>query len=141
VPTIEQVRTVLEDAHAYPTINAPSSIGDLIAQDDSSNNAYQQLANTVILVSLPIAGCTLAAGIATGLADAAVAIGTGFGAAAMYTAEAQHHPMVAPGAPYYLITAGGVLTDMTSERGDPGCRRALGPGQRADDRHVAVSLP
>ena len=84
----------------------------------------------VILVSLPIAGCTLAAGIAAGLADrkrpfsllrltgarlatlrrvvalegavpllavAAVAIGTGFAAAAMYASEAQHHPMVAPG--------------------------------------------
>jgi hypothetical protein len=38
-------------------------------QDDSTNNAYRQLANTVILVSLPIADCTLAAGIAAGLAD------------------------------------------------------------------------
>jgi hypothetical protein len=76
----------------------------------------------VILVSLPIAGCTLAAGIAAGLADrkrpfsmlrltgarlatlrrvaalegavpllavAAVAIGTGFTAAAMFASEAQ----------------------------------------------------
>ncbi len=96
----------------------------------------------VILVSLPIAGCTLAAGIAAGLADrkrpfsllrltgarlatlrrvvalesavpllavAAVAIGTGFGAAAMYASDALGHPMVAPGAAYYLITAGGIL--------------------------------
>ena len=126
----------------YPSVSAPSTIGDLIAQDNSTNNAYQQLANTVILVSLPIAGCTLAAGIAAGLADrkrpfsllrltgarlatlrrvvalesavpllavAAVAIGTGFGAAAMYASVAQQHPMVAPGAAYYLITAGGIL--------------------------------
>jgi hypothetical protein len=133
---------VLENAHAYPAINAPSTIDDLIRQDNSGNNAYQQLANTVILVSLPIAGCTLAAGVAAGLADrkrpfsllrltgarlamlrrvvalegavpllsvAAVAIGTGFGAAAMYASEVQQHPMVAPGAAYYLITAGGVL--------------------------------
>ena len=96
----------------------------------------------MILVSLLIAGCTLAAGIAAGLADrkrpfsllrltgarlatlrrvvaleaaipllavAAVAIGAGFGAAAMFTSEAQQHPMVAPGAAYYLITAGGIL--------------------------------
>jgi energy-coupling factor transporter transmembrane protein EcfT len=142
VPAVEQARTVLENAHAYPAINAPSTIGDLIRQDNSANNAYQQLANTVILVSLPIAGCTLAAAIAAGLADrkrpfsllrltgarlamlrrvvalegavpllsvAAVAIGTGFGAAAMYASEVQQHPMVAPGAAYYLITAGGVL--------------------------------
>jgi hypothetical protein len=99
----------------------------------------------VILVSLPIAGCTLAAGLAAGLADrkrpfsllrltgarlamlrrvvalegavpllavAAVAIGTGFGAAAMYASEAQQHAMVAPGAAYYLITAGGILVSL-----------------------------
>src|SRR6185312_468359 len=39
----------------------PSTIGDLIAQDNAHNSDYQQLANVVILVSLPIAGCTLAA--------------------------------------------------------------------------------
>jgi hypothetical protein len=96
----------------------------------------------VILVSLPIAGCTLAASIAAGLADrkrpfsllrlagarlatlrrvvalesavpllavAAVAIGTAFGAAALYATEVQQHPMVAPGAAYYLIIVGGIL--------------------------------
>jgi hypothetical protein len=61
VPAVEQARTVLEDAPAYPGINAPSTIGDLIARSNSIDNDYQQLANTVILVSLPIAGCTLAA--------------------------------------------------------------------------------
>jgi hypothetical protein len=142
VPTVEQARTVLENTPAYSGLSAPSTIGDLIAQDDSTNNAYQQLANTVILVSLPIAGCTLAAAIAAGLADrkrpfsllrltgarlatlrrvvalesavpllavAAVAIGTGFAASAEYASVAQHYPMVAPGAAYYLITAGGIL--------------------------------
>ena len=69
VPAVEQARTVLENARAYPGVNAPSTVGDLIGQSNSANNAYQQLANTVILVSLPIAGCTLAAGIAGGLAD------------------------------------------------------------------------
>ncbi len=142
VPAVEQARTLLENARAYPAVNAPSTIGDLIRQGKSAKNAYQQLANTVILVSLPIAGCTLAAGVAAGLADrkrsfsllrltgarlamlrrvvalesavpllavAAVAIGTGFGSAAMYAAEVQQRPMVAPGAAYYLITAGGIL--------------------------------
>ena len=142
VPAVEQARTMLENAYANPSLSAPSTIGDLIAQDDSTNNAYQQLANTVILVSLPIAGCTLAAAIAAGLADrkrpfsllrltgarlatlrrvvalesavpllavAAVAIGTGFAASAEYASVAQHYPMVAPGAAYYLITAGGIL--------------------------------
>ena len=120
----------------------PSTLGDLIGSSNSTKNAYQQLANVVILVSLPIAGCTLAAGIAAGLADrkrpfsllrltgarlatlrrvvalegavpllsvAAVAIGTGFGAAAMNASLQQNHPIVAPGAAYYVITAGGIL--------------------------------
>ncbi|HEY4854309.1 MAG TPA: FtsX-like permease family protein [Streptosporangiaceae bacterium] len=145
VPAVERARTVLENAHAYSARSTPSTIGDLIARDNSTNNAYQQLANTVILVSLPIAGCTLAASIAAGLADrkrpfsllrltgarlatlrrvvalesavpllavAAVAIGTGFGAAAEYASVAQHYPMVAPGVAYYLITAGGILVSL-----------------------------
>jgi hypothetical protein len=66
---VEQARTMLESARAYPTVSAPSTLGDLIAQDNSANNAYRQLANVVILVSLPIAGCTLATAIAAGLAD------------------------------------------------------------------------
>jgi hypothetical protein len=66
---VEQARTVLENAHAYTGAGTPSTLGDLIAQDNAKNNAYQQLANVVILVSLPIAGCTLAAGIAAGIAD------------------------------------------------------------------------
>ena len=145
VPAVEQARTMLENAYTSPSLTAPSTIGDLIRQDDSTNNAYQQLANTVILVSLPIAGCTLAAAIAAGLADrkrpfsllrltgarlatlrhvvalesavpllavAAVAIGTGFAASAEYASVAQHYPMVAPGAAYYLITAGGILVSL-----------------------------
>lgn len=142
---IEQARTVLESAHAYASYlgdGTPSTVGELIAASTTSNDAYQQLANTVILVSLPIAGCTLAAGIAAGLAErkrpfsllrltgarlsmlrrvvalesavpllagAAVAIGTGFGATAMYATLEMQTPIVAPGAAYYLITAGGIL--------------------------------
>ena len=142
LPAVEQARTVLENAHAYPGVSAPSTISDLLAQDNSTNSDYQQLANVVILISLPIAGCTLAAGIAAGLADrkrsfsllrltgarlatlrrvvalegavpllavAAVAVGTGFAGAAMFATEAQQHPMVAPGAAYYLLTAGGII--------------------------------
>jgi hypothetical protein len=145
VPAVEQARTVLENAPGYTAYladGAPSTVGELIAQSDSTNSGYQQLANTVILVSLPVAGCTLAAGIAAGLADrkrpfsvlrltgarlamlrhvvalesavpllaaAAVAIGTGFGATAMYASLEMQHAMVAPGIPYYLITAGGIL--------------------------------
>jgi hypothetical protein len=142
---IEQTRTVLETDPAYPVLNAPSTPEDNVVADDAANNGYQQLANVVILVSLPIAGCTLVAGIAAGLADrkrpfsmlrlagarlstlrsvvalegavpllsvAAVAIGTGFAGAALFAKEAQQHPMVAPGAAYYLLTAGGILVSL-----------------------------
>jgi hypothetical protein len=142
VQAVEQARTVLENARAYAAPGGPSTLGDQISQENSGDDAYRQLANTVILVSLPIAGCTLAAAIAAGLADrkrafsllrltgarlatlrrvvalesavpllavAAVAIGTGFAAAAEYASVAQHYPMVAPGAAYYLLTAGGIL--------------------------------
>jgi hypothetical protein len=144
-PAVEQARTLLENARAYPGLAVPSTISDIVAQDNSKDSDYQQLANVVILVSLPIAGCTLAAGIAAGLADrkrpfsllrltgarlatlrhvvalegavpllsvATVAIGTGFGAAAMNASEAQNHPMVAPGAAYYLLTAGGIIVSL-----------------------------
>jgi hypothetical protein len=142
VPAVERARTVLENAYPDAGLNGPSTLGDLIGQDNSTNNDYQQLANVVILVSLAIAGCTLAAGIAAGLADrkrpfsllrltgarlatlrrvvalegavpllavAVVAIGTGFGGAAMNASLQQAHSIVAPGAAYYLITAGGIL--------------------------------
>ena len=66
---IEQARTVLETEPAYPALTPPFTLEDFVAGDDAANNGYQQLANVVILVSLPIAGCTLVAGIAAGLAD------------------------------------------------------------------------
>jgi len=160
VAAVERVRTVLEDT--VPTIEVPSAISDLITADNSKDNSYQSLANTVILVSLVIAGCTLATGIASGLADrkrpfsllrltgarlatlrrvvalegavpllavAAVAIGTGFGAAAMFASEAQQHPMVAPGAAYYLITAAGILVSLGIIAATfPLLERITGPG-------------
>ena len=43
---------------------------------------------------------------------AVVAIGAGFAGAAMYASEAQQHSMVAPGAGYYLLTAGGILVSL-----------------------------
>jgi hypothetical protein len=46
------------------------------------------------------------------LAVAAVAIGTGFAGAAMFASEAQQHPMVAPGAAYYLLTAAGIVVSL-----------------------------
>ena len=67
VGTVEQARTLLEAR--YPTVNSPETLGESNAQDQQRTNQYQQLADVVILTSLPIAGCTLAASVAAGLAD------------------------------------------------------------------------
>jgi hypothetical protein len=43
------------------------------------------------------------------LAVAAVAIGTGFGASAMYATMEMHLSLVSPGAAYYVLTAAGIM--------------------------------
>ncbi len=143
LPAIEQARTILE--HAYPTGTGsppPQTIGEASYVSNSTNNAYQQLADVVILTSLTVAGCTLATGVAGGLAErkrpfsllrltgarlgmlrrvialesavpllavAAIAIGTGFGASAMYATMEMRLSLVSPGAPYYVLTTAGIV--------------------------------
>jgi len=68
VATIERARTMLENAY-QGVQGTPTTFGETTASQQAEYTAYQQLADVVILVSLPIAGCTLAAGIAAGLAD------------------------------------------------------------------------
>ena len=67
VPAIEQARTVLETA--YPGYDPPATLGEENAEVDQQSVAYQQLADVVVLTSLAIAGCTLAASVAAGLAE------------------------------------------------------------------------
>ncbi|HZZ95749.1 MAG TPA: FtsX-like permease family protein, partial [Jatrophihabitantaceae bacterium] len=55
---IERARTVLE--LAVPDRFSPNTIGEFRAQGSRLIDQYQQLANVVILTSLPIAGCSLA---------------------------------------------------------------------------------
>jgi hypothetical protein len=142
---VEQARTELENANAYPGLSTPATLGQVTAELTTATNAYQQLADVVILASLAIAGCTLATAVAAGLADrkrpfsllrltgarlatlrrvvalegavpllavAAVSIGVGFGAAAMLAVLQLQHPLVAPGAAYYLLTAAGILASL-----------------------------
>jgi hypothetical protein len=141
LPAIEEARTVLDDA--YPTgVGSPNTLGEDTTAQNAADNGYQQLADMVILISLAIAGCTMAASVTAGLADrkrpfsllrltgarlgllrrvivmesavpllaaAAIAIGTGFGASAMFTIVQLAHPLVAPDAAYYVITAAGIV--------------------------------
>jgi hypothetical protein len=67
VPAIEQARTVLETA--YPGYDAPATLSEQHADAIQQDVAYQQLADVVVLTSLAIAGCTLAASVAAGLAE------------------------------------------------------------------------
>ncbi len=64
---LERAKTAL--VVAFPAGRAPQV--DAEAQADSSRrfNQWQRLANVVILVSLPIAGCSLAVSVAGGLSD------------------------------------------------------------------------
>ena len=137
---VEQARTVLENA--YPTgAGSLHTLGEDTSAQNTADNAYQHLADVVIATSLAIAGCTLAASVAAGLADrkrpfsllrltgaplgllrrvvvlesalpllvvAAIAIGTGFGASAMFSTVQLGHPLVAPDAAYYVMTAAGI---------------------------------
>jgi FtsX-like permease family protein len=65
---IERARTALELAYPY-LVFPPSTIGDLSAEGARETIEFEQLAEVVILVSLPIAGCTLAVSVAAGLTD------------------------------------------------------------------------
>jgi predicted lysophospholipase L1 biosynthesis ABC-type transport system permease subunit len=122
--------------------SAPQTLGEATGDNNVANNAYQQLADVVILTSLTVAGCTLATGVAGGLADrkrpfsllrltgarlgmlrrvivlesavpllavAAVAIGTGLGASAMYATTVMNLSLVAPGAAYFVLTPAGIV--------------------------------
>jgi hypothetical protein len=65
-PAIERVRTVLDAAYPYQ----PYPVTTIGANPfNSTLQGEQQLANVVILVSLPIAGCSLAVSVAGGLSD------------------------------------------------------------------------
>lgn len=64
-PAIERARTLLEVA--YPLRASPSTVFQ--TQGAQLLALWQQLANVVILASLPIAGCSLAVSVVAGLTD------------------------------------------------------------------------
>ncbi|HEY2671704.1 MAG TPA: FtsX-like permease family protein [Rugosimonospora sp.] len=66
-PAIERARTMLEAA--YPNAHVPATQADFNADFSRVLVGWEQLANVVILTSLPIAGCSLAVSVAGGLSD------------------------------------------------------------------------
>ena len=67
VLAVERARGVLETA--YPGYEPPATLGEQNQELIYQDLAYQQLADVVVLTSLAIAGCTLAASVAAGLAE------------------------------------------------------------------------
>jgi FtsX-like permease family len=65
---IERARTIMELAFPGGDL-PPSTFADFAADSTQLLNGWQQLASVVILASLPIAGCSLAASVAGGLSD------------------------------------------------------------------------
>ena len=145
VSALEQARTALDNANAYPSTGVALTLGEITTDKNTKDNAYGQLADVIILASLVVAGCTLAAAIAAGLADrkrpfsllrltgarlgmlrrvvalesavpllavAVVSVGVGFGAAAMYASVMLQHPLVGPGAGYYVLAVAGIAASL-----------------------------
>jgi hypothetical protein len=65
--TIERARTLLENA--FPGDDLPATEAEFRAEMARDLIQWQQLANVVILTSLPIAGCSLAVSVADGLSE------------------------------------------------------------------------
>lgn len=66
---IEQARTLLTLEYGDRTAFPPQTFAELQSRSAQMLNDLQRLANVVLLMSLPIAGCSLAVSVAGGLAD------------------------------------------------------------------------
>ncbi|MDT4930544.1 MAG: hypothetical protein QOF92_3411 [Pseudonocardiales bacterium] len=64
---VEQARTLLD--LSFDQTFAPQTLSEYQTNNAQQLNGYRQLANVVILTSLPIAGCSLAVSVAGGLAE------------------------------------------------------------------------
>jgi hypothetical protein len=67
VAAVEQARTIL--GAAYPQTFPPLTLSDYQLSNSRELKGYRQLADVVILASLPLAGCGLAVNVAGGLAE------------------------------------------------------------------------
>jgi predicted lysophospholipase L1 biosynthesis ABC-type transport system permease subunit len=160
---IERARTVLETELPVPDPGfAPETISESNVRHAELNAQYRQLAEVVVLTSLPIAGCTLAVSVVAGLNDrrrpfallrltgarlttlrrtvvlesavpllvgAAVAIGTGFLAAALFLRSQLGYALEPPGGAYWIVVAAGVLAALVVLASTlPLLRRITDPG-------------
>ncbi|MFF2952920.1 FtsX-like permease family protein [Kitasatospora sp. NPDC057965] len=138
----ERVRTIL--SRAFPDHNA-RTVHDWGSAEQQILAGWRQLADVVLLTTLPIAGCSLAVSVVAGLSDrrrpfamlrltgaplrllrwvialesalpllvvAAIATGTGFGAAAMFLKSQMHYDLVSPGAVYFALVLLGLAVSL-----------------------------
>ncbi|MGW3044553.1 FtsX-like permease family protein [Kitasatospora sp. NPDC001159] len=138
----EQLRTLF--MKEFPT-SEPRLAEDWASAGQKKLQGWRQLANVVLLTTLPVAGCSLAVSVVAGLSDrrrpfamlrltgaplrllrrvvglesalpllvvSALAIGTGFAAAAMFLKAQMDYDLVSPGAPYYGLTGFGLAASL-----------------------------
>ncbi|MEU8920590.1 FtsX-like permease family protein [Kitasatospora sp. NPDC048545] len=138
----EQLRTLF--AEEFPSYLARMA-EDWSSEGQKKLQGWRQLADVVLLTTLPIAGCSLAVSVVAGLSDrrrpfamlrltgaplrllrwvvglesalpllvvSALAIGTGFAAAAMFLESQMHYDLVSPGLTYYGLTAFGLAASL-----------------------------
>ncbi|ABD10197.1 hypothetical protein ThrDRAFT_00303 [Frankia casuarinae] len=135
---MEQTRTLL--TRTYPNYMA-RTVNDWGSHQQQELASWRQLANVVLLTTLPIAGASLAVSIVAGLSErrrpfailrltgaplrllqrviglesalpllagAALAIGTGFAAAAMFLKSQMKYDLILPGEAYYTLVVLGL---------------------------------
>ncbi|WP_224274200.1 FtsX-like permease family protein [Streptomyces sp. LS1784] len=138
----EQLRTLF--AKTYPRYEARMA-EDWGTEVQKKLQGWRQLANVVLLTTLPIAGCSLAVSVVAGLSDrrrpfamlrltgaplrllqrviglesalpllvvSAIAVGTGFAAAAMFLKSQMQYDLVSPGVLYFGLTAFGLAASL-----------------------------
>ncbi|WP_030396395.1 FtsX-like permease family protein [Kitasatospora purpeofusca] len=140
--TKERVRTVL--SRAFPDYHA-RMVQDWGSTQQQELAGWRQLADVVLLTTLPIAGCSLAVSVVAGLSDrrrpfamlrltgaplrmlraviglesalpllvvAALAIGTGFAAAAMFLKSQMDYDLVSPGGVFFGLVLLGLVSSL-----------------------------
>jgi hypothetical protein len=138
----EQLRTLF--MKEFPTYE-PRLAEDWASEGQRKLQGWRQLANVVLLTTLPIAGCSLAVSVVAGLSDrrrpfailrltgaplrllrrvvglesalpllvvSALAVGTGFAAAAMFLKSQMKYDLVSPDLTYYGLTGFGLLASL-----------------------------
>ncbi|MFJ8435827.1 FtsX-like permease family protein [Kitasatospora sp. NPDC094019] len=138
----ERVRTLL--SRTFPEQHA-RMVQDFGSSQQKTLAGWRQLADVVLLTTLPIAGCSLAVSVVAGLSDrrrpfamlrltgaplrmlrvviamesalplllvSAVAIGTGFGAAAMFLKSQMDYDLVSPGWVYFGLVLFGLVASL-----------------------------